>query len=81
MFTEEYRSMVSVLSEIRNEQGVTQAELAALLGKPQSFVSKIENGDRRIDLIELIAIADALDVRPAAILERLEGAISRPISI
>lgn len=73
--------MVSVLSEIRNEQGVTQAELAALLGKPQSFVSKIENGDRRIDLIELIAIADALDVRPAAILERLEGAISRPISI
>ncbi|MEM9500604.1 MAG: helix-turn-helix transcriptional regulator [Pseudomonadota bacterium] len=81
MFTDEYKCMVSVLGDVRREQGITQVELATLLSKPQSFISKIENGDRRIDIVELIAIADALKVRPSSILERLERAVSRPIAI
>jgi hypothetical protein len=42
---------------------------------------KIENGERRMDLIEMIAIADALDVQPSEILRRLEAQITRPVQL
>jgi transcriptional regulator with XRE-family HTH domain len=44
----------------RQTAGLTQAELAQRLRRPQSFVSKYETGERRLDVIELIEIADAL---------------------
>jgi transcriptional regulator with XRE-family HTH domain len=44
----------------RRERGLTQIELAALLARPQSFVSKYERGERRLDFVEVIEIADAL---------------------
>lgn len=53
------------------EAGVTQVELARRLGKPQPFVSSIENGVRRVDLIEFYAIAKALKLDP----EMLFGAV------
>lgn len=51
--------------DARRERKVTQAELAASLGRPQSFVSKYERGERRRDLSEAIEVAAALgaDVR------------------
>jgi transcriptional regulator with XRE-family HTH domain len=45
-------------------RGVPQQKLAEKLGKPQSFVAKYEGGERRIDLVEFIAIARALDADP-----------------
>jgi transcriptional regulator with XRE-family HTH domain len=44
---------------------MTQEELASRLKKPQSFVSKYENGERRLDAIELLAVLKALGVDPA----------------
>jgi ribosome-binding protein aMBF1 (putative translation factor) len=49
-----------LLREEREHAGITQVELAERLKVPQSFVSKIENGERRIDLIELEAICEVL---------------------
>ncbi|WP_245611396.1 helix-turn-helix domain-containing protein [Solidesulfovibrio alcoholivorans] len=51
-----------MLVELRKNAGLRQAELAARLGCPQSFVSKYESGQRRLDLIELEAICKALGV-------------------
>ena len=48
--------------------GLNQVELAEKLGRPQSFVSKIEKGDRRIDVLELIAICHHLRIDPADII-------------
>lgn len=48
---------------------MTQAELAARLGKPQSFVSKIERGERRLDVIEFCQVAEALGRDPAKLLQ------------
>lgn len=42
-----------LLRQLRQESGLTQAELAQRIGKPQSYVSKYESGERRIDVIEL----------------------------
>ena len=59
----------------RKDAGVTQVELAERLGKPQQFVSKVEKGDRRLDLVEFVAIARALRMDPkdlfARVLKRL----------
>ncbi|WP_240633804.1 helix-turn-helix domain-containing protein [Caulobacter flavus] len=51
---------IGFLVEKRKEAGLTQRELADRLGKPRSFVSKIEGRERRIDVVEFIAIAKAL---------------------
>jgi len=51
--------------------GVTQIELASLLNKPQSFVSKYETGERRIDVIELIDICKELKVSFLDLLQEL----------
>ena len=50
-----------MLKELRREKGVTQEALAELLGMPQSYVSKYELGERRLDLIETFAICRALN--------------------
>jgi len=54
--------LLELLVAARVKAGLTQQQLADRLGKPQSFISKYEGGERRIDVIEFIAIADALDM-------------------
>ncbi len=60
----EHRVVGAGLAAARKEARVTQQELARRLGKPQSFVSAYENGQRRIDLLEFFRIAEALKVDP-----------------
>lgn len=63
--TPEHQKLVTLLIAAREKAGVTQQQLADRLGRPQSFVAKYEGGERRIDVIEFIAIANALDLDPA----------------
>lgn len=60
----EYKRAGRVLAAARQSAGVKQLELAAKLRKPQSFVSSYEIGQRRIDVLELIRIAGALEIDP-----------------
>ncbi|MFA5592559.1 MAG: helix-turn-helix transcriptional regulator [Micavibrio sp.] len=53
----EYKELLAALAAARKEAGLTQAELAKRLKKPQSYISKIENGERRLDVMELMEIA------------------------
>ena len=68
----------SLLVEARKAKGLTQAELAETLNKPQSFVAKYENGERRIDVVEFVDITAALGVSVADLLARIETAIAQP---
>ena len=52
-----YRRFLVHLKAAREAAGLTQAEVAKRLGRPQSFVSKCESGERRVDVIELEAFA------------------------
>lgn len=61
----------ALLSAARKDRNLTQAELAARLNKPQSFVAKYENGERRIDVVEFVDIAAALEVSTAEILSKI----------
>jgi transcriptional regulator with XRE-family HTH domain len=60
----EYARLVAMLVAVRQAAGIRQQKLAEKLGKPQSFVAKYEGGERRIDLVEFIAISRALDADP-----------------
>ncbi|MFB2875728.1 helix-turn-helix domain-containing protein [Floridanema aerugineum] len=60
----------------RKEAQLTQATLAKSLKKPQSFVAKYENGERRLDVIEFLLIARAMEVDPCEILRRVEQEIT-----
>lgn len=49
----EYQELLALLREIREKSGLQQADLAAALGRPQSYVSNVERGSRRMDLLQL----------------------------
>jgi len=68
------RQLLELLVKTRQSRGLTQAAVAAKLGKPQSFVAKVEGGERRLDVIEFIELALAMKVKPVDLLSRLERA-------
>jgi transcriptional regulator with XRE-family HTH domain len=67
----EYATLGSCLAEVRKAAGITQDELAALLEKPQSFVSAYERGQRRVDVLELLLILRAIKADPEAVFAKI----------
>jgi len=59
-----------MLIEARTNANLTQAELSVRLKRPQSFVSKYERKERRLDLVEFGEVARAIGVDPTAFLRR-----------
>lgn len=57
IYTNEYKKVLKRLQETRNACGFTQVEVSKKLKKPQSYISKIERGERRIDIAELSILA------------------------
>lgn len=55
----------------RKKAGLTQQDVADLLKRPQSFVAKYEGGERRLDVVEFLAIARAIDADPVRLLKTL----------
>lgn len=73
IFTQQYQEFIGFIAARRKAAGITQVELASRLGKRQSFVSKVERGERRLDIIEFCQVAEALGHDPAKLLERFLG--------
>ena len=71
-FTNKHAKLRALLAKARKDAGLTQAEIAARLGRPQSFVSKYENGERRLDVTEFLEVTRAIGCKPAGILNGLE---------
>lgn len=81
VFGGEHRHLVDVLVDARRQAGLTQAELAAKLGKDQTFVSIIERGQRRVDVLEFIALARAMDREAELLFADVEARLTRNFSI
>jgi transcriptional regulator with XRE-family HTH domain len=70
--TNERERLASLLRAIRVAAGLRQIDLAERLNQPQSYVSRFESGEQRLDLIELKAIAEALGITLTDIIQRFE---------
>jgi transcriptional regulator with XRE-family HTH domain len=68
-----YRSLPPFLRKLREEAGLTQRGLGKRLKKPQSWVYNCESANRRVDVTEFIAWANACDVEPETAFRRFVG--------
>lgn len=71
IFSEKYNRFRTLLVKARYLAKLTQDELSVKLSRPQSYVSKYERGERRLDLIEFLEIAKALQIEPMTFINKL----------
>lgn len=67
-----YQMLIGHLIELRKLKGLTQVMLAERLGKPQSYVAKIEGCERKLDVLEFVEICGILEVKASEVLALLE---------
>lgn len=68
-------ALMQVLTEARKEMRVTQQELADRLDRPQSYVAKVETGERRLDVIEFIEWTTAIGVPSAKLMSKIAESV------
>ncbi|RWQ17651.1 helix-turn-helix transcriptional regulator [Mesorhizobium sp.] len=68
-----HQRFLAQLISLRKAKGLTQTQVAEKLGRPQSFVAKYEGGERRLDMIEFLDVAAALDADPCQLLSSLRS--------
>ena len=72
IYSREYSVVLRLLRAARDRAGITQVELAEKLGLTQSFVSKMERGDRRIDIVQLRTICGIYGLKLSEFVQRFE---------
>lgn len=75
IYSEAQKSVARAFAEARRAAGMKQIDLAFAIGKHQSYISDIERGQRRIDVLELYVIATALNIAPETFYLALVGDI------
>ncbi len=75
MHSQRYRIFREMLVKAREAAGLTQTEVARRLDKPQSFVSKYERGERRLDMTEFVELADILAIDAASFLASYRASV------
>lgn len=68
IYSDEYISIITNLRNARIQKQITQEQLSVMLGVTQSYVSKVENRERRLDVVEFLCWIDALDISVSMIL-------------
>ncbi len=69
--TKDYNLFLELLIKARRDANLTQAEVAGRLQRPQSYVSKYESGERRLDVVEFLDVARAIGFDPGRIINAL----------
>jgi transcriptional regulator with XRE-family HTH domain len=73
VFSARYAHLLDAIICARTRAGLTQAEVARKLCRPQSFISKIERGERRLDMIEFLELMEALGADPLAVMQAIRA--------
>lgn len=79
--TDAYAAIIAALVRARRARGITQTALGRRLGKPQSFISEIETRERRLDILEFYAVAQALGVDPRTLFAEVTRDIPDDVAI
>ncbi len=75
IFTPNQKKLLALLRKVREEAGLRQWELAERLHRTQSFVSKVERGEHRLDLLELYEICKVLGISMQEFIKRFEESL------
>lgn len=67
-----YETLRAALKKMRKHAGLTQVELSSKLDKPQSYVSKYENGERNLDFLEVLEVCEACQASPTDLIAQLK---------
>jgi len=74
-----YKDLLALMVAARNSAGLSQADLAERIGRTQSFVSKYERGERRLDVVEFVQFVRAMNLDPGALFAKfVEQALQEP---
>lgn len=76
-----YLAMIQAIVAVRMEMGVGQRELARRIDKPSSWLNKIERLERRLDILEFVAIARGIGVEPDVLMRRAAGDLGPRLEI
>lgn len=76
IYTKEYSLFLELLKVTREERNLSQTEIAEKLGRTQSFVSKVERGERRLDVVELRAFCKAIGVPFTTFVSKVEKTLN-----
>ena len=68
-----HESLIAFLVQKRREAGLTQVELAALMKVYQSFIARVESGERRVDVVEFMKLSEVLGFDPSDAMRLLMG--------
>lgn len=79
IYSQHYRLFLELLRATRERAGLTQEEVACRLRTSQSFVSKCERGERRLDIVELRSWCDALGITFRDFVRSFDRAAGRPL--
>lgn len=81
IYSEGQVSVARALADARRAAGLKQADLAAAIGKHQSYVSDIERGQRRVDVLELFVLARAMKLDPTDLYAKIIKGVPLTIRI
>lgn len=68
-----YSALIESLVLARKELNITQLDIAKILGKPQSYVAKIEGKDRKLDVVEFVELCEAINQNPSELIKILQN--------
>lgn len=81
VFTDANQIVIAVLRGARKRAGMRQTELASKIGKDQSYISNIERGQRRVDVLEFYAIATAMSLDPGELYGELAKRLPKKVEV
>lgn len=79
LYSKENQILRQLLTQTRDDAGLTQVELGAMLDEDQTWVSKVERGIRRLDLIELTRWSEAVGLTLSTFVQRYEKMLGRSL--
>ena len=71
--SDEHKALRQLLIEVRKQSGMTQTQVAEALNWPQSDISKIETGERRLDVVEFVKLCRAIGEDPCDLIKKIRG--------
>lgn len=73
LHSDRHKKLAELIAEKRKQAGLTQIAVANALGRHQPFIANIENGERRVDLVELISLSEAIGFDLHEFIREIEG--------